>query len=57
MISTICFLAWDTTDKDVVHCMIHCQNVFKKKIDREMSDYSIQTEILGPRAKEKTFLK
>ena len=54
-VSTICFLAWDTAG-EIVHCMIHCENVFKKKLDREMSDFLLQTEPLGPKAKESKFL-
>ena len=56
-IASICFLAWDLDKKIVVHLVIHCENVFSKKIDREMSDYNIQVEALGPRAKDKRFLK
>ena len=55
-ITTICFLAWNYND-EVVHCMVHCDKVFMKKIDKEMSDYYVQTESLGSRAKEKSFTK
>ena len=40
-VSIVCFLAWDTQDNQVVHCMVHCENVFRKKINKEMNDFFI----------------
>ena len=46
----VCFLAYDYSGsgKDkIVHCIINCEKMFQKKLNRDLSYYSIEIEPLG----------
>ena len=64
--SSICFLAKDLSTKgtnkwneshSIVHCVLNCEKMFQKKIERNMGHFSVDTEDLGRKARQKVFQK
>ena len=66
--SSICFLAKDYSIEvknkqneeghyRVVHCILNCEKMFQKKVDRNMSYYNLVKEDMGENACQKEFRK